>query len=236
MQRSSSEPLNREANAEEAPTQTSLIAGLMKGAVAVTAGAIVFGLLTVTEPGEQINRESFEPVVDALNAIPGLGSISEAATDAGQLRLNQFLLLALAFFAGFKLEKPGITWSAICVAAIFGLRYFQSLVTNIVGSTDPDDFAASASRVVGTSGPYFSGGVFRVVVIVGLALAIFGLSQRKVFSIAAVAGVIEGITRMTLGRHWLLDTLAAVPIGVGVLWCLIQTRRILLFDLTQTTG
>lgn len=233
MQRSSSKPSSPDV-ISEGPTQTSLIAGLMKGVLAVTAGAIIFGLLTVTGPGESINRDSFEPVVDALNAIPGLGSFSEVVTDAGKLRLDQFMLLALAFAAGFKLEKRGLTWSAICVAAAFGLRYFQSLVTNVVGSTDPDDFAGSADLVVGTAGPYFSGGVFRVVVIVGLALAMIGLSRRQVFSIAAVGGILEGVTRMALGRHWLLDTIAAVPIGLGVLWCLLQARRILLFDLTQS--
>ena len=236
MQRSSSEPSSPDAISEVEPSQTGLIAGLLKGVVAVTAGAIVFGLLTVTEPGEAVNRDSFEPVVDALNAIPGLGSLSEVVTDAGKLRLDQFLLLALAFVAGFKLEKRGLTWSAICVAAAFGLRYFQSLVTNVVGSTDPDDFADSADLVVGTAGPYFSGGVFRVVVIAGLALAMIGLSRRQVFFFAAVGGIIEGVTRMTLGRHWLLDTIAAVPIGLGVLWCLLQARRILLFDLTQSEG
>ncbi|NNF55694.1 MAG: phosphatase PAP2 family protein [Acidimicrobiales bacterium] len=233
MQRSPSEPSRSHAISAEAPTQTGLLAGLIKGIVAVTAGAILFGWLTLTGPGESINRDTFEPVVDALNAVPGLVSFSEVATDAGKLRFDQFLLLALAFAAGFKLEKPGLTWSVICVAAALGLRYFQSLVTNIVGSTDPGDFAESADLVIGTAGPYFSGGVFRVVVIVGLALSMLGLPRRKVFWIAAIGGVIEGITRMALGRHWLFDTIAAVPIGLGVLWCLVQARRILLFDLTQ---
>ncbi len=212
-------------------TQTTRISALLKGAIAVTLGAILFGFLTVTGTVESFNVDSFGPLVNGLRAVPGLEASSAVLTDAGKLRLNRYMLMVLAFVAGFKLDKPGLTWSAVCIAAAFGLRYYQSLIARIVDGTAPDDFAETADLVSGTAGPYFSGGVVRVIVIVGLALAVAGLGNRAIFSIAALAGTLEGVTRLVLGRHWLLDTVAAIPIGLGVLWCLIQIRQILAFDL-----
>ena len=66
-------------------------------------------------------------------------------------------------------------------------------------------------EVIGNAGPYFSGGVQRVIIVFGVLATIaaprFNWSSRTIYSIAIVAGVFEGLR----GLFW-------VDIGQSICW------------------
>ena len=132
------------------------------------------------------------------------------------------MLLVLAVYAVVAKRAEGVSWLLVLAAIAVLLRPFQSVVTVLVDGTTPE-----SPLIQGTAGPYFSGGVLRVLVIFGTAAALLGLQKRTVVVIAVVAGSIEGLTRLVLGRHWPLDIVAALPIGLAVLTLVILSEELL---------
>lgn len=188
----------------------------------MVAGSLVVGWLTLLGPVEDFNVDSFDEIVTSLTSVPGLVELSETLTDAGKLEWNYVMLAAIAIVALARSREAAFSWVVVCAVTTLGVRSFQGIVSRLVDGTEP-----TGELVNGVGGPYFSGGVFRVVVVAGLALAVLGARRRLVYGGALLAGVAEGVTRMALGRHWILDAAAAVPIGLGVLWCLLEFARLL---------
>lgn len=196
------------------PTGRTIGRALMVANVAVLAG-ILFGQLTMTSFGAPINEGLFEPFAATLSAIPGMVRVSSILTDIGKLTVNY----GMAFGVGFFLYLSRRDWKlpVFVVAVMVGLHGFQSVVTRIVDSSTP-----SGEYVIGTPGPYLSGGVLRVLVLAGLFAVLAGRSRVDAYRIAAVLAAVEAITRMALGRHWPFDILASIPLGYALLWSALE--------------
>lgn len=181
-------------------------------AVATVLVSVAVGKVFAWSPVQNWHDATFDSIVDSLQSIPLLLGASGFLTDAGHTTVNFLMLLALAVVALVVKKTAALPWLLTLAAVAFFLRPFQSLITVMVDGTTPQ-----SSLIEGTAGPYFSGGVFRVTVIFGVGAALLGLSKGSILLVALVAGSLEGLTRMVLGRHWPLDIVASVPIGLAAL-------------------
>lgn len=184
---------------------------IVAAAVVTSTVSIVVGLLLKVDFVRTWHESTFDPIVEWLQASSLLIDASRVLTDLGHFTVNYLMLAVLAVVAWLRFGRSALAWWVGLALTAVGLRPFQSLVSRLVDGSSP-----ASSAVIGTSGPYFSGGVFRVVVISALAGMIFQLRSRTVLVAAVLAGVVEGLTRMVLGRHWPLDIVAAIPIGLVV--------------------
>lgn len=193
---------------------------LLVANVAILAG-IFFGQLTMTSFGADINEGLFDPLAGGLSAIPGMVRVSGTLTDIGKLTVNYGMALGVALFVGLARRE----WKtpAFILAAMAGCHAFQSFVTRIVDGSTP-----TGEHVVGTAGPYLSGGVLRVIVLGGLFAVIAGRSRRDAYRLAALLAVVEAVTRMGLGRHWPFDIFASIPLGFALLYAASELYDVLI--------
>ncbi len=175
------------------------------------AASVLIGLLLQVGVVRTWHESTFDPIAEWLQTSSFVVDVSEVLTDLGHFTVNYLMLAALAVLAWLRFGRGAISWWVGLALTAVALRPFQSLVSRLVDGSSP-----ASPAVIGTSGPYFSGGVFRVVVIAALTGMILQLRSRTVLVFAALAGVVEGLTRMALGRHWPLDIVAAIPIGLVV--------------------
>lgn len=176
---------------------------------------ILTGWFSLLGPVKEVDEAVFSASVGALQAIPGWTDTSAWLTDLGAVQLNYSMALVAAVALG--LLRRSLVIPVVLVAVFMFSHRFQWLTNEIVDGTVPVD-----DRIVGSAGPYFSGGVQRVVLLTGMALSalqpVFGWRDRTVWIGATVLGLIEAVTRLTLGRHWPFDLVAAFPIGFGFIW------------------
>ncbi len=185
---------------------------------------IVVGKLSLTGPVKSVDVRLFAFLVPRLQSIPGLSGFCEWATLLGAIPVDYAMITIAGLIVAFQRRRFGV--AGLMVASILGANVFQKIVIRLVDGTIPD-----GPEVIGNAGPYFSGGVQRVIIVFGVLATIaaprFNWSSRTIYSIAIVAGVFEGLTRLVLGRHWPVDLLAAFPIGIAILMIFRQALKIL---------
>lgn len=172
---------------------------------------LLFGKFTLLDVVKRVDEAVFDAVVPWLQSIPRWSSISEVATDLGAIPINFFMLLIIAAAAAVRFRH--VVPPVLVLGVGFGAHALQNVTNRIVQGTVP------TSDVIGSAGPYFSGGVMRVLLLTGIAMmvAVPSLSKRWIVSGAFALGFLEAITRLTLGRHWPIDVMASFPIGFGLL-------------------
>lgn len=183
---------------------------VFRSGVLITLVAVIVGRVLGFGPVREWHESSFVTVVEALQRSDAVVDASSWLTDLGHTNLNYLMLVALGVCAWLRPNCDTRAWLIAILVAGLALRPFQGTVSRLVDGSTPD-----SPLVVGVAGPYFSGGVFRVTVIVALTGLVFNRSIRFVVGVAVLAGMFEGLTRLVLGRHWPLDIVAAVPIGLG---------------------
>ncbi len=197
----------------------TLALGIATGVVTVLA----VGWLTLTDAVKSLDRAIFDAVVPALQSIPGATTVSDRVTDIGAVPVNYGMAIALGAFVWAQRRDP---LRGLLVPAVVLLAHWLQRLTIVVV-----DGYAPTEHVIGAAGPYFSGGVQRVVLLTGILLVIARpeLHLRTVMQWAVGIGLIEAITRFVLGRHWPSDLLASFPIGLAellafrVLWDLLPS-------------
>lgn len=173
---------------------------------------LAFARFTLIGIVRDVDEGIFEALVPWLQPIPGLASFCEVATDLGAIPLNRAMLIVLAILAAGRHRHLS---PVLLVAGVgVGADALQNITNRIIQGSVP------SADVIGAVGPYFSGGVMRVVLLTGIALTLFlpTRSTRWVLTWALVFGLFEAITRLTLGRHWPLDLVVSFPIGSGLIW------------------
>lgn len=197
----------------------TLALGIAAGVPAVLA----VGWLTLTEAVKSVDRAVFDAIVPALQSIPGATSISDRVTDIGAVPVNYGMAIALGGLVWAQRRDPlrGLLIPMVVLLA----HWLQRLTVVVV------DGYAPTEHVVGAAGPYFSGGVQRVVLLTGMLLVIARPDMKlpMIMRWAVGIGLIEAGTRFVLGRHWPSDLLASFPIGLAellafrVVWDLLPT-------------
>ncbi len=187
---------------------------LMVANAAILIG-VLFGQFTMTSFGADLNEGLFAPLAGGLSSIPGMVSVSSRLTDIGKLTVNYGMAIGVAGFV--LLLRRDWRPPAFLIAVMVGANAFQSIVTRIVDGSTP-----TGEHVVGTAGPYLSGGVLRVIVLGGLIAVMAGVSRRDAYRIAAGLAAVEAITRMALGRHWPFDIAASIPLGFALLYASLE--------------
>ncbi len=129
--------------------------------------------------------------------------------------MTSYAMMTIAgLLVAFERRRFGV--AGLMVASILGAHLFQRIVIKLVDGTIPE-----GPDVIGSAGPYFSGGVQRVIIVFGVLATLlaprFSWTSRTIYSIAIGTGIFEGFTRLVLGRHWPFDLLAAFPIGLAIL-------------------
>lgn len=206
-------------------SQALLILG---SGVLITVVTVLVGRFLGIGPVREWHESSFSPIVESLQRSDALIDASSWLTDLGHLNINYVMLAVLGVCAWLLPSCDTRAWILGLTVTALALRPFQAIVSRLVDGSTP-----YSPLVVGVAGPYFSGGVFRVTLIAALAGIVFQRSMRFVVVFAVLAGVFEGLTRLVLGRHWPLDVVAAVPVGLGVafvIWLAVELLSDLLPD------
>lgn len=193
-------------------------------AFGLCVATVILGKMTLASPVKAVDEPLFELLVEALQSIPGLVEFSKVATQLGAIPVNYGMALGVACLVG--LQRRTIFVPMLILATLFGSHVFQEVVKTFVDGTLPPD-----RYIIGSAGPFFSGGVQRVVVLTGVVLTLAQhehadgstarpelLGSRRVYQVSAVVGLFEALTRMALGLHWPLDLVAAFPIGLAIVW------------------
>lgn len=191
------------------------VQALLRSALLVTLGfavAVGVGLFSLIDAVKDIDTAILEAVVPWLQDVPGLTRLSERLTDIGAIPLNYLMALALAVIAGFRHRH--LVPAALVFGCLFGSHVFQNLTNRLVKGSVP------TIEVIGAAGPYFSGGVMRVIILTGMVatIALPREHDRWVWRLAVLLGLVEALTRLVLGRHWPFDLVAAFPVGLGLLY------------------
>lgn len=176
------------------------------------AATLATGLLFRTESVTNFDVELFESIVPRLQEHQWLSDASETLTKMGSIPLDYGMALAIGLF-GAVVHRQAV-FAILVPMTLAGAHAFQNLTIEIVQRDIPRQY------VIGDSGGFFSGGVMRVIIVAAmlLTLAIPRLNSIYVYGIALGLGLLEGFTRLVLGRHWPLDIVIALPIGLGIAW------------------
>ena len=205
---SSSRRQSLKATLDEVPLSKIVLIGLVGLAL-----ASVIGELSLWGSVKSIDEAIFHSAVPAIQSVPGLVDVSVHVTKMGSIPVNYGMAIGIGFYGG--LQRRSWYLPIAVVGSLFAGHVFQILVDRIVEGTVPADYVLG-----GSAGPFFSGGVMRVTLMVGMAatLALPPSKDRVVWSLAVAFGIVEGFTRLALGRHWPLDIVAGFPVGLGLLW------------------
>ncbi len=208
--------------------QTSLTASLGRLTVeAIVAVAIIVavGALTQLTPFRSVDESIHGPTVSALQSWGWLVSISRWLTDMGARDLVFLLTGLLAVLV--TLVRRSILHGLLVLATMASTHAVQWVVIAVVDGSVPTE------NVIGKAGPYYSGGVVRIMVLIGMASAAVAVTRssrpgRLTWLLALGFGLAEGLTRLVLGRHWPFDVIAAVAIGLYFVW--LHVRALVILD------
>jgi membrane-associated phospholipid phosphatase len=132
------------------------------------------------------------------------------------------LVIPASLIAGtlLTLWRRSLVPVVVVAGSVWLERAAQGIVTHLVHSPMPD-----AGLTIGKPGAYPSGGSARVVLLLGLILY-FALREHPVAwrigtAVVVVAAVVEGWTRLYLGRHWMGDLVGGWLLGAGLLLTLV---------------
>lgn len=186
--------------------------------LAIVGVALGFALSLAVGTGFTSNTVSdfdadlFASVVPKLQQNQSFTDATETLTQMGAVAVNFGMAFAVGLFGAAVHRK--LIFALLVPLTLAGAHAFQNLTIEIVNRDIPTE------HVIGHSGGYFSGGVMRVILITAMlaTLALPKLQARYVYALALGLGILEGFTRLVLGRHWPLDIVAAMPIGLGIAW------------------
>lgn len=197
---------------------------LVVAALGLCVVTIVLGKLTLSGPVKAIDEPLYEFLANAMQSVPGLVEFSKVATRLGAIPVNYGMAIGVACLVGF--QRRGVFVPVLVLATLFGSHVFQEVVKSFVDGTLPPE-----EYIIGSAGPFFSGGVQRVIVMAGVVLTLAQLQpvnepspgskflcSRLVYQLSAAVGLFEAVTRMALGLHWPADLVAAFPIGLTIVW------------------
>lgn len=178
---------------------------------------------TLSDAVKSVDRALFDAMVPSLQSIPGATSISDRVTDIGAVPVNYGMAIALGALVWAQRRNP---LQGLLIPAVLLLAHWLQRPTIIVV-----DGYSPTEHVVGAAGPYFSGGVQRVVLLIGILLVIArpDMKMPVIMRWAVGVGLIEAGTRFVLGRHWPRELVASFPIGLAellafrVLWDLLPS-------------
>jgi membrane-associated phospholipid phosphatase len=182
--------------------------------VAALAAGLVFGQVAHWDDARRLDEAIHESIflvqndlaIRAMAAVTGIGAI--AATG--------FVIALLAAGVGYNYRSLRLLLVPV-VAYVVALQS-QRLVDRLDDRSKPP-----LDLSVGIPGGYPSGGTVRVVLVVGLLAVVFAQLWRReedVRLLGAVWGALawtEIASRAVLGRHWPLDLIAGLVMGVLLL-------------------
>lgn len=204
-----------ETIAHDGSVERSRVAHVIGVAIALVVGTIVFGFFSLLDAVKDVDAAVYRASLSVLQAVPGSIRVSELVTQIGSIPVNYGMAMggALAVWV----QRRRIAVPILIVVTLLATHALQKLAIGIVDGVIPVD-----DRIVGAAGPYYSGGVARVVVLAGIiasaVLARSAKSDRLVWQLAIGFGLIEAITRLALGRHWPIDLVASFPIALTTVW------------------
>lgn len=174
--------------------------------------SLAVGMIFTGDTISDFDEDLFTSMVPRLQEYQSLTDASETLTQMGAVTVNFGMAFAVGLFGAAVHRKP--IFALLVPLTLAGAHAFQNLTIEIVDRDIPTE------HVIGNSGGYFSGGVMRVILITAMlaTLALPKLDARYMYGLALGLGILEGFTRLVLGRHWPLDILAAIPIGLGFAW------------------
>ncbi len=206
----------------------AVLAGLL-----VVVSTLLCARLVLLQPIRTVDEALFARVVPRLQESRTLVTLSEWLTDMGSKNVAYALIFLLVVYL-LAVERAASS-AALVVTTLIAAQGLQWLTFASVTGTAPTDFS------IGTAGPFYSGGVVRAMIVTGMLVS--SVTRRRtpsdtgvVWFWALTVGVIEGWTRLTLGRHWPLDIVAALLIGAGILWCYLAMERWILSWATTATN
>lgn len=175
--------------------------------------ALLVGKASLFSAVKAVDVALFDLMVPALQSIPGVVPVCTQLTKMGSMEMNYGMAIGIGFYGA--MQRRSYYLPIAVIGSLFAGHVFQAMVHKIVQGSSPEGYA-----IGGYAGPFFSGGVMRVTLLVGMmaTLALPPSKDRAVWSLAVGFGIVEGFTRLALGRHWPVDTLAGLPIGLGLLW------------------
>lgn len=216
-------PANERAPSGKRAVETvgfSDVAPLLLAAFGLVVSTLGAGKLSLLAWFKKMDEAIFDSLIAGLQAIPGAIAFSEFVTKLGAIPVNYGMAIGTAFFV--VLLRSRIAEGLLIVATLVATHGLQYLSNAVV-----DGYAPIDARILGDAGPYFSGGVTRVIVLTGM-LAVLALprssasqrlrSNKRIWMLALGLGLLEALTRLALGRHWPFDLLAAFPIGLTIVW------------------
>ncbi len=225
--------LNREASRSQTPAGSDLEPSNLSQpdlkltfmmALFVAVSTLAASRLVLLDSIRSVDEALFHRVVPWLQQSHALVSTSTWLTDMGSKTFAYGIAVGVALaLATFGRSLRQALLIVVTLVAIHGLQWVIFAATD--GST-PTQY------VLGTAGPFYSGGIVRAMVVAGMlartAETCVDASRRGgrlIWGAALTVALVEGFTRLVLGRHWPLDVVAAVPIGAGVLWCYLRLSR-----------
>ncbi len=198
------------------------VIAVVGAAVALVVGTLALGFFSLLDPVKEVDAAVYRASVSVLQAIPGSIPASEFLTQLGSIPVNYGMALGGAF--AVWLQRRKIAVPILIVATLLATHVLQKITISVVDGVIPVD-----DRIIGAAGPYYSGGVARVVVLAGIiasaCLVRSAKSDRLVWQLAIGLGVVEALTRLVLGRHWPIDLIASFPIGLITVWLFRQVQE-----------
>ncbi len=192
-----------------------ILVKIIVASVALVLGTIGLGFFSLLDSVKEIDAAAYRGSLSVLQAIPGMVWISERVTSLGSIPANYGMAIGGGFIVW--LQRRNAVVALLIVATLIATHALQKVTGMIVDGVIPVD-----DRIIGAAGPYFSGGVARVVVLAGIlataALPPSREADRLVWRLVMVLGFVEALTRLVLGRHWPIDLIASFPIGITIVW------------------
>jgi membrane-associated phospholipid phosphatase len=183
------------------------------GAVAVAAGFVftaLVGFIFKTGTVSDADASVFNWLVPKLQSNSFLVDSAEAVTPVATIQVGLIGGLVIGLLGMIRHRK--LIWLMLPLMIMVGAQAFQNLVIDVVQRDNPIE------NVIGNSGGFFSGGVMRAILLAAMFVTVFwpSLGDRKTYAAASAVGLVVATSRMTLGRHWPLDVVAAFVVGIGI--------------------
>lgn len=178
---------------------------------------------SVVEPSRRLYEYCIE------HRSPGLSRrLDPVTTIGGYSVIGSFSLLV-----GGTLAYDRRRWAPLplLIGGAMGEVFLQKALKRLVKGTKP-----TAESSIGPPGDYPSGGAARTVITFGLLGHFFGqqwntpAERGVIWSVVATLVLLQGASRVYLGRHWPEDVLGGWLLGLLVLRTLTEAERALLID------
>jgi membrane-associated phospholipid phosphatase len=186
---------------EWSPALAATVA-LLAGLAAAVVVTYLFGRLTLSGPIVRLDHSiaSFA----AQHRVPSMSHLMLTATLLGSYPV----ISAVVVTGGVAIGVFSGRWAPLVILAVAEVaeKEIQRAIGLAIHTVKPPH-----SSAIGAVGGYFSGGSARVVLIFGL-FAYFlhwagarGRRSTLLWTFVALAGFIEGYSRLYIGRHWVAD-------------------------------